>query len=70
VLLPSGGMQTLESAFSLLFALQVMRSELQASALNGFVFVAMAYQLSAQMQLALSSMSGHSGGGHRTSNIT
>lgn len=29
LLLPPGGMQSLESAFSLLFALQVMRSELQ-----------------------------------------
>ena len=30
-LLPPGGLQSLESAFSLLLALQTMRSELQAS---------------------------------------
>ena len=29
LLLPPGGMQSLESAFSMLFALQIMRSELQ-----------------------------------------
>ena len=34
VLLPAGGVQSLESAFSLLLALQVMRSELQVTCMR------------------------------------
>ncbi len=45
VLLPPGGMQTLESAFSLLFALQVMRSELQARVLNRFFVLFALYKV-------------------------